>query len=297
MSIPQLEALVAVADEGSFTEAAGALGVAQPSLSRRIRGLEQVLGAALFVPVGRRMELSDAGRGALVAARRILREREELIASMAAERALAGGTLRIVGLPSLLATRAPQHIGAFHRAHPGVRIDVLAVDDSAQLIDALRAGRADLGFGIDDGVPGDLLVAPVAVQTFVAVLPEEPADERQILTREELRERSLVTLPRGTSIRAVAEAAYSAYDLRPPRTVTTSVRDALVPLALACDGATIVPDDLALAARGAGARVASLPMGMQRSIGVLHRRDGAGPPAVETFLTLLRQGRSSPLDV
>lgn len=71
-SLAQVEPLIAVTDHGTHTAAADVLRISQPSLSRRIHSLEQALGARLLVPVGRRMELTETGRGVVAAGRRAL---------------------------------------------------------------------------------------------------------------------------------------------------------------------------------------------------------------------------------
>ena len=62
MNLHQLELFVAVAEHGSFTRAAQALHISQPSVSARIRDLESSLGHQLFEQVGRRIYLTDAGK-------------------------------------------------------------------------------------------------------------------------------------------------------------------------------------------------------------------------------------------
>src|SRR5699024_10934165 len=110
-SLAQIEALIAVTDPGSHAAAADVLQIAQPSLSRRIRSLEQALGARLLVAVGRRMELTEMGRGVVAAGRRALAEMGSIGALVGSARALASGALRVGGLPSLVATELPVHLG------------------------------------------------------------------------------------------------------------------------------------------------------------------------------------------
>ena len=149
-SLAQLEALIAVTDHGSHTAAADVLRISQPSLSRRIRSLEGTLGARLLVPVGRRMELTETGRGVVAAGRRALSEMGSIQALVGASRALTSGSLRVGGLPSLVATELPAHLGRFHLAHPGVRIEVSTVEDAEELVEAVRVGRLDAAVGVID---------------------------------------------------------------------------------------------------------------------------------------------------
>lgn len=161
VNLGQLEAMIAVIDHGSFTAAADVLQISQPSLSRRIHALEATLGFRLFLPVGRRREITEEGRGVVSAARRTLAELASIDAMARSARALTTGTLRVTGLPSLVATELPAHLGRFHRAHPGVRVEVTTVDDAEELLEVLRMGRADAAIGVIDRAPEDLAVIPL----------------------------------------------------------------------------------------------------------------------------------------
>lgn len=289
LTLPQLEAVLAVADEGSFTVAAQVLGISQPSLSRRIHSLEETLGLRLFLPVGRQMQLTDAGRRVANTARRTLQDLEDLRRQEAGADGALSGTLRAAGLPSLVATRLPRHLGAFHRAHPDVRIEVFAQEDRELLVESVRTGRADVALTAAGHVPPDLEALELRPQTFLAVVPREPGTShvQGTLSARDLAERTLVTLPEGTSIREVTESVFRGLGTTPPRVITTTQRDALVTLALASDGLTIVPEDLAESSPATGTRRLRLPSDVQRPVVVLHRREHLRTPALSAFLDVL----------
>jgi DNA-binding transcriptional LysR family regulator len=324
-SLAQLEALIAVTDHGSHTAAADVLRISQPSLSRRIRSLEETLGARLLVPVGRRMELTETGRAVVAAGRRALAEMGSIQALVGASRALTSGALRVGGLPSLVATELPAHLGRFHLAHPGVRVEVSTVEDAEELVEAVRVGRLDAAVGVIDRVPADLAVIPLPAQEFAAVLPANARREAGStetghaetghdgtgrdgtgrdgivgaatshadavdapLTVADIRERTVVCLPRGTSMRQLADEALRGLDAVPAHRITTTQRDSLVPLAVAVQGLTIVPAVLARTAPAYGGRVVPLPVPVRRAIGIVHRRDALPNPALQGFLTLVQ---------
>ncbi|ATG53376.1 hypothetical protein CFK41_00235 [Brachybacterium ginsengisoli] len=294
-SLAQVEALIAVIDHGSFTAAAEVLQISQPSLSRRIHALEETLGARLFLPVGRRMELTETGRGVVAAGRRALAEMGSIDAMVGAARSLTAGSLRLTGLPSLIATELPGHLGRFHRAHPGIRVEVFTVDDAEELVEAIRVGRADAALGVIDRVPGDLAAIPLPAQEFAAVLPAAArgAGDEGPLTSQDVTDRSLITLPRGTSIRQLTDTALRGLGALPAHRITTTQRDSLVPLALAAEGLTVVPTALARTAPAYGGIAVALDPPVHRSLGIIHRPDELPNPALHEFLALIEQAPSA----
>lgn len=296
MNLEQLEAVVAVVDYGSYAAAADVLRISQPALTRRIQRCEAELGLLLFTRVGRRMQVTEAGRSVLGPARRMLREAGGLRALVDAQHALTTGTLRIGALPSLVATHVPELVARFHTTHPDVRIEVVGAADSAELHEALDLGRVDLGVADVATVGPGVEVRLLEEQRFAIVLPGlGTADEREAdhtpptITTDELAAHTLVTLPRGTSMRAVTDEAYASFGVQPPRIVVTTQRDALTRFATAGVGLTVVPERLADWAAANGARVRRFPTPVTRSIGLLVRHDTVGTPAVSAFLRLTEQ--------
>ncbi|MCW0221102.1 MAG: LysR family transcriptional regulator, partial [Prosthecobacter sp.] len=92
MELRQLRYLCAVVDEGSFTAAAAACAIAQPSLSQQILNLEQELGQALLVRHPRRVELTEAGQVVIKRARLILAETDSIRTEMERRTGLIEGS-------------------------------------------------------------------------------------------------------------------------------------------------------------------------------------------------------------
>src|SRR5215471_7246173 len=101
MEVRQLAFVLAVADEGTFTRAADALGISQPSLSQGIRALEAELGVELFDRRARPVRLTAAGEALIEPARRAVRDLATARAAVDAVRGLEGGHLDLVSLPTL----------------------------------------------------------------------------------------------------------------------------------------------------------------------------------------------------
>src|SRR3712207_4801883 len=92
MTLQQLSYFLAAVRHGSFSAAAAALHMAQPSLSDQIRKLEAELGVALFARAGRRLQPTEAGRTPVPHAERTLAAAEEARDAVRDLRTLTGGT-------------------------------------------------------------------------------------------------------------------------------------------------------------------------------------------------------------
>jgi LysR family glycine cleavage system transcriptional activator len=120
-SIDALRAFVEAARASSFKRAAEVLHLSPSALSRQIQGLEEHLGAALFVRRNPGLELTDAGARYLARVGPALRDLE------AAGRSLGGGgRLRVSALESFSAKWLVPHLPAFEAAHPALGIELEA---------------------------------------------------------------------------------------------------------------------------------------------------------------------------
>ncbi len=285
ISLAQIEALITIVDYGSFTAAADILGISQPSLSRRIRALDRILGVPVFRAVGRDMVLTELGRSIIPAGRRALREMAAIGVTASSNRALTSGSLCIAGLPSLVAGIMPEYLGQFHRRHPGIRIEILSVEDHDQLVEALRLNRADLAFGVNQRIPADLTVHSLRDQQFSAVVSQDLNLGSEVkLDPDILNSLTLVTLPQGTSIRRITDEVYRNLKAAAPRLITTTQRDALVNLSIATGGITMVPRVLASTAQIFGGQQIPLDLSAARPLGIFYRREEFGNPALEKFI-------------
>ncbi|SFR41767.1 LysR family transcriptional regulator [Litoreibacter janthinus] len=141
-TLKQLEALIWVADLGSFRKAAQHLNTTQPNISARIASLESTLGSVLMIRDAGSVKLTDKGREILQAARSVLRQAEELV-DVAARPELIQNRLRL-GVTELVAcTWLHDYLRRLKTAYPEMSIE-LNVDLSRTLDRALAANELDL---------------------------------------------------------------------------------------------------------------------------------------------------------
>jgi DNA-binding transcriptional LysR family regulator len=148
LGLRELQAVLAVAELGSFRRAAAQLGYTQSALSHQVSALEAALGCSLFTRPGGRAQvrLTPAGEAVCRRARRALSEVEAVAAD--AEQAARGESVRVrVGVTQTSATEImPAALRAFRDDYAGVEVVLIAADDQESSRDALRRGELDLAF-------------------------------------------------------------------------------------------------------------------------------------------------------
>lgn len=143
MELAQLEAFLQVAQHRSFSRAAEALFLTQPSVTARIQSLEREIGERLFERSGRSVTLTDAGHAFMPHAQRALTAVQEGTDAINAVRHGDVGSIRL-GASSTMATYVlPGTLKRFHEARPRVHVH-LTTGNTEDLIEKLIAGETHL---------------------------------------------------------------------------------------------------------------------------------------------------------
>lgn len=166
MDLRHLRYFVAVADEGSVSEAARSrLNTAQPSLSRQLKDLERELGVELFERRVRGVTLTRSGRLFLSHVRQILKQVDDAVAAVRD----APLHLRVGIIPGLETMILPE-LTRRCRERGEVEIEVTSTA-STGLVQEIRDGNLDLAFARPSEMDVDLHFEPVAAHHIAVFLP------------------------------------------------------------------------------------------------------------------------------
>ncbi|MGD8483531.1 MAG: LysR family transcriptional regulator [Thioalkalispiraceae bacterium] len=144
MDIDALQAFIAVAEQGSFSQAAQQLYLTQPAVSKRVATLEAELDTRLFDRIGRKIELTESGHALLPRARRILLDIEDSRRAISNLSGKISGKLRIGTSHHIGLHRLPPVLRQFTRQYPEVELD-LHFMDSEEACRAVEQGDLELG--------------------------------------------------------------------------------------------------------------------------------------------------------
>jgi DNA-binding transcriptional LysR family regulator len=190
MNLQQLRYFLATARHGSFSAAAEALHLAQPSLSQQVRALEGELGVPLFVRAGRGIVLTEAGRRLQPEAEAVLAAVERARDAVAEVREIRSGTLTFGTFGIAGAYGLADVIEELRRRYPGVRVRAVG-QNSSEVADAVRAGELEVGMVVLPVDDAGLDVRP-AVRDEVLYVSADPERVRRRMSVRRLAEAPLI---------------------------------------------------------------------------------------------------------
>ncbi|MFD8500979.1 LysR family transcriptional regulator [Amycolatopsis sp. NPDC059657] len=241
-SLRQLEYLVTVVDEGSFTKAAEVLHVTQPALSHQMRALERGVGGPLLERLPRAVRLTPMGRAMLPHARAALADAERARCAARQASGLEHGELQIATVYSVSLGALPPALRAWRRERPGVDIRLFEYRHADELREAMLAGEADIAVG-PRPQSWDGPIWTLGTEEFVVVLPADGSAEGSGGTVDlaTLADCAWVHYAPGNGLAEIVDQACAAAGFRPSAAVRTEQSATAPILAAAGLGPALVP--------------------------------------------------------
>ncbi len=308
IKLSQLRILVAVAQQGSFSDAALQLSMSQSAVSHAMASLEAELGVTLVFRGRHGAVLTPIGQQVVNHARQVLDHIEAIGREAYIHRGLQGGTVRLASFRSAAAHIIPPVIVRFRQRFPDINVSLTEHDDYDHVEHELRAGRADIGF-TQCPAPPEFETWEVMKDEYVALLPPhadyrpqdpqsqdaKPQDPKPDplaqcphpqLTWADLSSYPLIMLVDGSqcSLKVMHHLRHSGHPLR----IAYEVKQDSTAVGMVAQGlgVAILPR-LAAEPVLPGIRVCSLPKRLERVIGVAVLKDGLHSPAAYVFLDAL----------
>ncbi|GAB3931592.1 LysR substrate-binding domain-containing protein [Kribbella albertanoniae] len=188
LSLRLLQALAAVAEDGSMTRAARRLNLTQQAVSGQIRQLERIVGTPLVVRLSSGIELTAAGQVVLKQGEALLSSAEAMMSEARMVGAARSEPLRIAFKAQSTAHFMPAVEAALRRQAPDLEVQPISSHTLPEEIEALVEGRADAAFlWLPIGDDPRFVIHPLlAEDRWVALPPGHPLSERNSLTIADL---------------------------------------------------------------------------------------------------------------
>jgi DNA-binding transcriptional LysR family regulator len=292
MTLEQLRVFIAVAERLHVTRASEALNITQSAASAAIQSLEGRLGAPLFHRLGRRIELTEAGRVLLPEARAILSRVSDAEQAVAELESLLRGRLRLWASQTIAGYWLPPRMHRFSVAHPRVELE-LHIGNSETVSRAVVDGEGDIGFVEGDVAEPLLAAVPVGIDRLVLVTAGLRVDAKRFKPANLLGLR-WVLRERGSGTRQIFENALRKYGVDPTEldvAMELPSNEAVCSAVEAGAGATVI-SMLVVVQKLAAGKLIELPVLFpERQFLALRHGDRHRSRAENVFLDMMRSER------
>ena len=203
-TLHQLQILGAIARYGSFTRAAAALELTQPTVSQQIKRLTQTIGMPLFEQLGKQIYLTAAGQEVLGASAMISEKFAELEIAIDELRGLKQRRIDLVA-STTAKYFVPRLLGTFRRKHPDIEL-ALHITNQEGVLARLAKNQGDLYF--TGRPPSDLEIElrPILDNPLVVVAPSNhPLAGKTNIAIKELATEPFIFREAGSGTRSVVE--------------------------------------------------------------------------------------------
>jgi DNA-binding transcriptional LysR family regulator len=276
IELTHLRVLVALVEEGTFTDAGIRLGLSQPAVSRALARLEALLGVQLVRRTTRSLSLTDAGRACYDAALGVLRGLDAVVAAADGRTA----PLRLGYSWAAFGQYTSDILRAWRELHPEVSLEVHRVDDRSA---GLANGSVDVAISRDAVADPALHVEPVFREGRMAAVPRDSAlAERSALALADLLDEAIVLVPAiGTTTLELWPA-----DARPTRFVEVTNTDEWLVAIASGEAVGVTPESTPTQHPHPGVRFVPLPDAPWLTVSLVWPRDRQHP-ALADFVAVV----------
>ena len=291
METHQLRYFLAVAQTGSFTQAARQSNVSQPSLSIQIAKLEDELGGPLFERTRKGGRLTARGATFLPRAKTILEEMESAREDAKAQSGLTLGKVSLGCMPTTGAHLLPPILTSFRKAYPKIQVH-LKEESSPDLARDLEQGEVELAIMDEAGLRPGLDHQAVLTEELLLALPaKHPLAGKNTLSLRQVAEEPFILMKSGHGFRQITLDLYRKAGLEPKVVFESGGIETVQALVAAGLGISLVPQMVAKFPGVSYAGVSSPKA--ERTLSLAWRKKAPLSPAAEALKkTISNIGRS-----
>jgi DNA-binding transcriptional LysR family regulator len=287
LNLDQLRTLVSIADLGTFSAAARALHLAQPTVSLHVSELESRLGAPLIVRGSRRVTPTAAGAALVERARRLLHDADDAVDAVRRQAEGRVGRVRLGTSTGVVVDLLPQVLEALEQHHAGIDVEV-SILGSNEAMARLAAGTLDIGLvAVPQPPVRDLVVAHWRSQPMMAFVPQRWKAPKRA-TPQWLAEQPLIFNDATTHMYRLTMEWFAAAGHSPRARIELNYDAAIRSLVAAGYGAALLPLQQTIDAP-LNERLQILPLSprLVRRLGIAHRPRSMLDGATESVLGIL----------
>jgi LysR family cyn operon transcriptional activator len=289
LELRHLRYFLAIASAESFTKAAEALHVSQPSLSVQIRDLEQELGTRLLDRLGRKVILTQAGELFRDHAQRAIRELEQGTQLVHELHGAQRGRLVVGTLATVNSYLIAPLVSQFKQRFPGIHLQVHS-QPSADIVTGLLANQLDMGICLLPVPHDQLTTIPLFDERLVLVAPIRYPLPQSRLRMKDLGDLPLILMPVDYCLRKMVEAECTEAQIKTRVVLEMTSPEGILQAVAEGAGLTILPElYVRLRLSGSGLRIIDLYDPVPRHpVGLAYRANRSQNMAAKEFGNLCR---------
>ena len=286
-----LEAILAVAQHGSFRAAALALGVSQPAISARVQHAEDIFGVKLFNRTTRRVSVTRHGEQLVARAEQAMAELRALAQEFKDEARLRRGRVIVGATPSIAGSLLPGIIRDFRQRWPGIEV-ILRDDFLGRALDRVHMGEVDVAVTPKPEDDDRFECEVLAREEYLLVAPDSsPLVRRRTVTLAEAVRHPLLTLPARTATWEMLRRAYVAEGLPFQPAFETHNTVSVLALIKSGFGFSFMPVCILPMFNLQGLKTARVgPSRLYREVSITRSKGRAIQPATEAMIAMLKEG-------
>ena len=241
MDLHQLRVFQATVKSGGFTRAGDELHLSQSTVSQHIKLIEQELGGPLFMRVGKRVLVTEAGSVLLQYTERILRDLKNAEMAIREINELRRGTVRLGVGPTTLIYRLPHVLRDYKRRFPDIDLIVLA-GTTEFLLEALRSQHLDVAIVMKTAPQPGLTMTPLGREELVLILSREhPLARQRTLDPSHLAGLRFILYEKNTAMQDLIDRFFESLGVIPRIDMEVENNEAIKSLVRVGLGASILP--------------------------------------------------------
>ena len=292
MELAQLEAFLQVAHHRSFSRAAEALFLTQPSVTARIQSLERELGERLFERSGRSVSLTDAGLAFIPHAQRALTAVQEGADAIDAVRHGEVGNIRIGASSSIGTYMLPDTMKRYRESRPGVHVN-MSMGQTEQIVERLLAGLIHIAICRLTQHP-ELESIHMYNDTLVLIVPPgHPFARRKGVTLADAAEQPFIFFDRNSSYHGLVYGTFLRAGVAPESVMEIDSMEAIKHMVEAGLGLAILPEVSVRAEVAAGRLmqidISDIEQPAEREVGLHVLKNRIMSPPIRDFIKLVAE--------
>lgn len=288
-SLRQLRVFVAVAQQGSFSQAGQRIGLSQSAVSHSIKELESEMGVRLLDRTTREVLLTEAGEQLASRLERLLEELNTALLDVRSYGQQRSGTVRVAASQTISAHLMPQCLAASQRHFPDIKV-MLRDRPQQWVLQSIRNAEVDFGIVIGPLSADDFESEGILEEPFLLLCrQDDPLASQQKIHWEMLNQRQLVLQDYASGSRVLIDEALRVQAVTAEIVQEIGHPATLYPMVEAGIGISILPALALPLPQGRPLLVRRMSPEINRTIMLVRRKNRSLSPAAEAIWQEVRQ--------